>query len=443
MKQQLTISRIMLYLKSLILVHVCHRWRQIILASPYRLHLRILCTPRTPVRDLGIWPTLMPGNELDVIAALEHPDCVWSVVLPVTGPQLGKVAAVMQVLFPVLTCLNIRSGDEDVPVLPIDFLGGSAPCLQQIYLHGIPYPALPKLLLSTSNLVDLQLLHIPPTGYISPEMMAACLAALPKLETFTIRFQQFPPHPDRIHPPPLTRPVLPALTDFEFGGRFEYLEGLVAQIDSPQLERISICYYLDPHDDFQVQVTQLSEFIDRSIGPELTPSRRAHVRFRLDQVTFILSCPYPHESYPGCDQRTVATTISLDALGCHMPDVARVLSQFSAALCTVVHLELEAELHKGDQSDDVEWLHLLRQFPAMQTLHASLEPATLVFLALEDITAELVAEVLPSLSLICLEGVTASSLQKIVAIRRFSDCPITIVETREEFNGRLNLYVCT
>jgi hypothetical protein len=84
--------------------------------------------------------TLTPDDELDVIAALEHPDRVCAVVLPVTGPQLGTVAAAMQVPFPVLTCLKIHSDDEDVPVLPIHFLGRSAPCLQDIHLHGIPYP---------------------------------------------------------------------------------------------------------------------------------------------------------------------------------------------------------------------------------------------------------------------------------------------------------------
>src|SRR6266702_978015 len=40
-----------------LLVHICQRWRQIVLESPHRLKLQILCTHRTPVRkNLGIWP---------------------------------------------------------------------------------------------------------------------------------------------------------------------------------------------------------------------------------------------------------------------------------------------------------------------------------------------------------------------------------------------------
>src|SRR5579863_448060 len=41
------------------LVHVCRRWRQIVFASPRRLHLLLVCDVRTPVKKLlDIWPLL-------------------------------------------------------------------------------------------------------------------------------------------------------------------------------------------------------------------------------------------------------------------------------------------------------------------------------------------------------------------------------------------------
>jgi hypothetical protein len=186
-----------------LLVHVCQRWRQIVFASPHRLNLQILCTHRTPVRkNLGIWPALpividyhysgigiTPDDEGNVICALEHPDRVCYVRLDITGSQLGKMATVMQEPFPVLTRLFVGSDDVNAPVLPSEFLGGSAPCLQEIALSGIPYPTLPTLLLSASDLVELSLHKIPPTGYISPEAMVACLAAMPRLNTFRIGFR--------------------------------------------------------------------------------------------------------------------------------------------------------------------------------------------------------------------------------------------------------------
>lgn len=86
-----------------LLVHVCQRWRQIVLDSPHRLNLQILCTYRTPVREnLGIWPAfpivldlyplghLTSNDEDNAIAALEHSDRVCSVRLHVTSSQWKK-----------------------------------------------------------------------------------------------------------------------------------------------------------------------------------------------------------------------------------------------------------------------------------------------------------------------------------------------------------------
>jgi hypothetical protein len=435
------------------LVHVCRRWRKIIFDSPRRLNLRILCTHGSPVRKhLGIWPAfpidlqlcsqsdVRPEDVDNAIAALEHRDRVNSVRLFARGPELVKIATAMQKPFPVLTCLYLRSWCEDTSVLTAAFAG---PHLQEITLHRIPFPALPKLLLSTSDLVTLNLLDIPTPGYISPERMVACLVALPRLKVFAITFRDAVSHPDPIPPPPVTRPILPALTSLEFRGAFEYLEDFVAQIDSPQLEQISIIY-LDQVDDFQVTLTQVSDFIDRLIGPELTSTKHAHVHFQFDRVTFTLSHDY--ETYQGLERRSVATTISHGLFGwLQVSDLARMLGQFSAALSTVVHLEFVAKLAECGYLDDayrVEWLHLLRRFPVIQTLRVSLELAAPVSLALEDITAEMVTEVLPSLVLVCLEGMPATSLEKFVAIRQFSDHPITVVDTTEEFNERVESYYC-
>ncbi len=64
----------------------------------------------------------------------------------------------MQEPFPVLTVLQLMSMDQihrNPPALPDEFLGGSAPCLQEIELDGIPFPALPTLLSLANDLVIL------------------------------------------------------------------------------------------------------------------------------------------------------------------------------------------------------------------------------------------------------------------------------------------------
>ena len=146
-------------------MHVCQRWQQIIFTSPHhRLNLQILCTYGTPVRkSLSIWPPfpialkhayfypecpIASDNEDNVIAALEHPDLGCYLSLTITGSQLGKIAMVMQEPFPVLTDLKLSSFCWNALALPTELLGGSAPCLKTIDLWGVPFPALPTLLLS-------------------------------------------------------------------------------------------------------------------------------------------------------------------------------------------------------------------------------------------------------------------------------------------------------
>ena len=368
-----------------ILVHVCQRWRQLVFSSPSRLNLHIHCTYGTAVRkDLCIWPAfpivldlyiaihLTPDDEDNAIAALENSDRVHSVMLYLTGPQLANMAMVMSKPFPLLTSLKIHSIVGNDPVLPGEFLGGPAPRLQELYLHSIPFLALPTLLLSANNLITLVLSMIPRTGYIPPEAMVVCLSALPRLKTFLIDFQSktLHPDPDGSCPPHATRNVLPALSSFTFRGVSEYLEDLVAQIDAPELERISVVYWNQPHN---VRPTHLSDFINRSVGPELTPSRRAHVIFHLGRVAFTL---YRRANYSGCDQRRVEVSVSMEKANGHTPDLTQVLGDFFAILRTVIHLELELHLDDNYQLSiilwhNLDWPYLFRQFPAMQILDVS------------------------------------------------------------------------
>ena len=343
------------------------------------------------------------------------------------------MVTVMQRPFPVLTHLIISSVDGASPVLPAEFLGGSAPPLQKISLSGIPYPTLPKLLLSASDLERLYLDNIPPTGYISLEAMVMRLVALPKLKNLIINFQMATPRPVRMHSPPLTPTVLPDLTSFVFQGASEYLEDLVARIDGPQLNQILI-YYLNQIVDFQV--TQYSRFINRSVCPEPTLSKYAHIIFSRECINF---ATHRHAShlYGDYDKEPAVTRVLCQGIDWQVSHMAQVISHFFATLSNVVHLCIwfdgEGEL---ESMEDVEWLHLLRHFSTVQTLYVSVQLAGHVALAMEDITADMVAEVLPSLALVRLEGRPASSLQKFVAVRQLSGRPVSVVPTYAGFDLR-------
>ena len=242
------------------LVHVCRRWRSLVLGSPRRLNLQLFCTPKTPARDtLDVWPALplfianfeeLASGVENVIAALGQSNRVRSVDLySLRDLELEKVLATMQVPFPELTRLSLSSLDKtspaSPPVIPDSFLDGYAPRLQEFTLSGIPFPGVPKLLLSATHLVHLEITSIPHSGYISPEAMVAPLCVLSSLESLSLGFQ---PSQSRLglesrSLPPSKRSTLPALAKFHFDGFTEYLEGLVSFIDTPQLNSMHITFF--------------------------------------------------------------------------------------------------------------------------------------------------------------------------------------------------------
>jgi F-box-like len=266
------------------LVHVCRKWRNVVFGSPRRLNLRLFCNARTPVKELlEVWPPLPISvcNDGDnrwgihnIIAALEYKDRICQLDLyELPGSQLETVLETMQQPFPALShlILRLQPGGGPVPVIPASFLGGSAPHLQSLWLDYIPFPGLSKLLLSATHMVLLVLSNIPDSGYISPEEMIACLSVLTKLENLAIDFDFPQSHPrsgqTSRHSSPQTFTLLPVLTSLYFGGVKEYLEDLVAQIDAPLLDKLTIGFL---RQGFDTNIPQLTKFFDR------TPKLKAH-----------------------------------------------------------------------------------------------------------------------------------------------------------------------
>src|SRR6266852_6366303 len=112
------------------LVHVCRRWRSLVLRSPRRLNLRLYCKPKTPARDtLDVWPALpliVEGNMNwssgtdNIIAALGQSNRVCQVYLKdLAGWKLDELSAAMQVPFPELTELKLHLDGKTLPVIPI------------------------------------------------------------------------------------------------------------------------------------------------------------------------------------------------------------------------------------------------------------------------------------------------------------------------------------
>ena len=267
------------------LVQVCRRWRNVVFGSPGRLGLRLYCTTGTPVmKTLDVWPLLPIVINADclgrtpetdnIIAALKHNDRICEFSLLYISSE--KVLAAMQQPFPALTDLDLvpRLGDEIAPIDADSFLGGSAPPhLRKLKLSYIPFPGLPKLLLSAIHLVHLHLWSIPHSGYFSPEALVTGLSVLTGLEILEIGFESPRSRPDRRHPPRLTRALLPVLTKLQFKGVSEYLEELVARIDVPLLDELKITFF----HQLLFDTPHLARFIGRT--PKFKAYNEVHVVF--------------------------------------------------------------------------------------------------------------------------------------------------------------------
>jgi hypothetical protein len=417
---------------------MCRRWRQIVFASPRRLNLRILCSGRTLVsKNMGIWPALPIDvddvfvsnitQEDNILAALEHLDRVYHIRLLLWGSQVGKMATAMQDPVPVLSRLFITSARaDDQLALPANFLGGSAPRLQAIGLFNISYPALPTLLLSTSDLVKLDLKNIPFSGHISPEEMVGSLAALPKLEIFVMEFDSHIYRPDQIGLPPVTRTILPALAYFVFRGASEYLEDLVCRIDGPCLNHISTTTLYLP---VGFQAAQLSRFIHQSVGPKLAQCRHAEVSF---SYHFLHRFPYRTVTFNFChrpDDTGQDRTAVISYEGRNW-EATEMLRQFPVTLSYVVHLQIPCSLDlspptyiTGDRS--IQLFQLIRQFSAMKTLLIDSHLSGFVASILEHVPEVMMTEALPSLELLCLDEYCRHSVpvDRFVAARQHTDRP--------------------
>jgi hypothetical protein len=417
------------------LAHVCRRWRRTIFASPGSLHIRLVCNRdlRSPVRKyLDIWPfpiaveyflSNRPDVKDDLIAAIERPNRVCDLRLEISSTaQFEKLATLMQQPFPALTYLKLRLWGTDVLVPQGGFLGGSAPSVRVIELHGIPFPELPTLLLSTRDLVTLQLTGIPPTGYISPETMVACLAALTRLDSLSIVFTKPTLLLERKHLLPLVRAVLPALTYIWLGGDSDYLEHFVARIDCPRLNSLKITY---EHQLVNFQASQLFKFINRSEDPRLTSFGWVDV---CAFSTWDVGLKFCHANRFDLRIWIIFTDVILQA-----SDIVQMFAQSSANLADVRHLNINLRKSRSDLGYN-ECVQLLLPFTSLRTLRVG------GLWALDDVfEAEgMAAKLLPALDLLCFNGYPESFIAKVKSAFRLSGRSIIFVSTLLEFESYLD-----
>jgi hypothetical protein len=325
----------------------------------------------------------------------------------------------MQQPFPELRYLALWGDDHgETVVAPDSFLGGFAPRLESLSLRLLPFPGLPKLLLSTTHLVSLYLFDIPHSGYFSPDAMAAALSTLTKLEDLVLIFTSPESCPDletrRL--PPSTRSVLPVLDYFSFKGVSEYLEDLVTDIDAPRLNRLRITFFNDSVFD----TPQLIQFISRTPISSALEKVRIALWDRGARVTFLYG------------SMELKVEILCEGLDWQLSSLEQVCTSCLPFLSALKDLYIYSRpLFKEDWKDKIEhrvWLGLLHPFTTMKNLYISEEIALLIGPALQELVEGRTTETLPSLENVSLEGLESSGhgIGQFVAARQVSSHPVTI-----------------
>ena len=435
------------------LVHVCRHWRSVVFGSPRRLNLRLLCTPETPVRKtLAVWPQLpifvqqrqygLPGGDLDnIVAALEHNDRVCEIDLcHVSSSHLEMALAAMQVPFPVLTRMEIcRKDDGTTPPVVLDsFMDRSAPRLRYLDLTRVPFPGLPRLLSSATNLVYLYLWKTPHSGYISPEAIVRCLSALTRLEGLSLEFEspRSRPNQERRRLPPPTRTVLPSLTCFIFKGVSVYLEDLVARFDSPLLDNLQITFF----HQLIFDNPQLVQFISRTPNFKTPVEARAIFSSSFVQVTL---------TPPGqISPKGLGLGFTCGHSDWQLSSLAQAFSSSipQALISTVEQLYIyESGFLVPRWQGDIEvsqWLDILNPFTAVKDLYLSENFVPRIASTLQELVGERVTGVLPALQGLFLEkphpsGTVQEEIEKFVAERQLAEHTVTISLWEREQNDKL------
>ncbi|KAH9975122.1 hypothetical protein BGW80DRAFT_1559566 [Lactifluus volemus] len=379
---------------------------------------------------LDVWPpfpieirSLHLGD--NIMAALEHRDRVCNLGLyPSSYPIFERLVTVMGNPFPALKRLRLV-GKGVAPVLPVTFLGGSAPNLLSLTLDSVAFPTLPQLLLSCKDISELCLHNIPYLGDISPESMAKSLSSLTRLTRLIIEFekQETGTIRDRPRSLPLTHAHLPALTTFHFRGLNEYLEDLLARINTPQIKILFIKFLLQPVFDIRQVISH-----SRSLGP----FDRAKVEF--DCSTVLIQLAQSEGAAPSIMELEIGQRTSGQQL--QVESLVQICTQSSSLLSSVKELNIidnaswTVFINRAHLMNNPQSLGIFNSFTAARTLRLSGKIQWFIVYLLGGLTRESAIEALPKLQNLYLRKMNwriqlEEPMEKFIAARQHSDHPVT------------------
>ena len=422
------------------LVQVCRRWRYIMLASAYYLHISLVCARGSPVADmLAHSPLPLLINHLDehydiaaedeegIILALQHRDRVRRVRLRKSISISQRLVNALDGEFPILEYLLIEpqrlhwSFVEDTFNLPEAF---RAPRLRHLFLTSFDFAIESPLLTTTASLVTLSLDSIPRSAYFDPNVLLQWVSLMPQLEKLGIFFQNFP-FPSHgiegqlLRTPIMTRVTLPNLRCLGFKGASTYLEALLCQVTIPLLKMLQVYFF-----------RQLTYSI-----PHLRQVMSTAEIFRPNTITFTVHgqflevTGYPHE---GARMYTLSVSLGGRGLNLQVASAAQVCRTLRTIFSSVEHLTIIYYGHnkssRNTAPDRTQWRELLGVFVNVKTLFVGRDFVRPLSHALQPDEGESPTELLPELlELSCERNYLIHVFTPFIDARHRAGYPVTLV----------------
>jgi hypothetical protein len=412
------------------LVHVCQQWRNIILESPSRLDLHLLCTVGVPVADMLAHSPLLPltiyyhitiyGQEITaedesgLFLALSHRDRVHHVNIWMSNP--GKFVAVMDDQFPILERMLIDSGTK--VALPVTF---QAPNLRHLRLSTASLSiGSPLLTISAAGLVTLELL--PASAYFTPSYILTRLSLMLQLERLSIIFHSSAPNHDverqSRQTPDMT--TLPNLRQFLFMGTATYLEGLVSRISAPSISILHVNLF----DQLLFTVPRLWQFMQSS---ESLTFRAVQVTFRMHAVSLHVA-PWKWDN-----PLMLQIRCGRGHRDSQVASAVRFFGTLSPVLSVVEQVAFSYDKHYGPSAwhnnvDRNQWRELLRPFTNVKTIHVKDGLISRIFHSLPSGDGEPPLEILPNLEGIGYSGGSEArdAFTRFINERQVSGHPVSL-----------------
>ena len=391
------------------LVHVCQRWRYLILSSTSYLRLHLLCTYGAPVADMLAHSPPLPiiiehfdrhhaittKDEEGIVLALQLRDRVRSIRLMLPSSSLQKLIEAIEDEFPILECLCITSPTEHDTglVLPKTF---QAPHLRHLYLTNIAYPTKSPLLTTAFNLATLLLQDIVPSADFHPNDFQR-LPLMPQLGTLGISFHS-PVHDRNVderqlfHTPIMAHTTLPNLRWFGFRGVSADLEAFLPRMTAPFLRTLEINFF----NEHTFSVPHLQKFVNTL---ERFRHRDAGLAFYEEVVHVVVG------SHEDAMTEGLSMAIEYSQHDQQLASAAQICNALSAVFSAVEYLSLDyIQPSSSERSNRARWRELLRPFSKVKTLGVPFELVWVLSRSLQPEREESPMELLPELKELAYSG---------------------------------------